>query len=117
MQGTLTGVVLLGYGDYGDDVKRKDGSRVQFATLYDERSGESVKLTLDESFRPAEGLGMFQEVEVDVIADLRQDAGIARNGRPYAKGTQIKLRVTAMRPAGSAANGKSRSREARPAAA
>jgi len=117
VQGTLNGVVLLGYGDYGEDVTRKDGSRVQYAVLHDQRTHETAKLTLDESFKPADGLRMYQEVEVDVVADLRQDAAIAKNGRAYARGVQVKLRVTAMRPAGSASNGKSRSREASAAAA
>lgn len=38
---------IVGYGEYGEDIRRKDGALIGFVDVLDVESGESRRMTLD----------------------------------------------------------------------
>lgn len=106
MQAHVFGVVILGYGSYGEDVKRADGSAVEFVQLFDRESSEDFTATLG----PDVGASRLPEFTVaDLTLDLTptQKAHHDRDGRARVGRAILKPVVKGMKPSAAAQNGES----------
>lgn len=97
MQAHLFGVRILGYGDYGENVTRQDGSSVEYVSLLDEETNDEFKLTLG----PEVGDGRLDRF---ALADLKLEGrpeiktGTGKDGRAFARPASIKWRVIGLTP-------------------
>ncbi|MBJ7330729.1 MAG: hypothetical protein JHC95_12590 [Solirubrobacteraceae bacterium] len=104
MQAHVFGVVILGYGNYGEDVKRRDGSVVEYVQLYDREASEDFTATL----APGLDSGRLPEFTlVDLTLDLTptQKAHHDSDGRARVGRAILKPVVKGMKPSQAAANG------------